>query len=94
MKTESGTQENAAGKGSTTAGRGSTTAGRGSTAAGRDSTAADSPDQPFYRKEELLAARHFSGQEDLVSALLEDQETYTIAMADERISRFLKGKVN
>ncbi len=54
----------------------------------------DSPGRPFYKKEELLRARQFSGQEDLVSALLKDQETYTLAMAKERISRFLKGKVN
>lgn len=46
-----------------------------------------------YRKEELLLADRFRTSRDLLEALLERDQEYTVAEAEATINGFLKGKV-
>lgn len=46
-----------------------------------------------YRKEELLLADRFRTSRDLLEALLEWDQEYTVAEVEETINGFLKGKV-
>ncbi len=50
--------------------------------------------EPKFTKESLLNAKRFRDQRDLVSALLEDGEEYTVSEVEEMITNYLKGKVN
>ena len=50
--------------------------------------------EPKLSKEALLNAKRFRKDCDLVSALLEDGVEYTISEVEEKIEKFLKGKVN
>lgn len=49
--------------------------------------------EPKFSKEQLLASEKYANRRDLVSALLDDNETYTIATVDKKIEEFMKGKV-
>lgn len=46
-----------------------------------------------FSKEQLIASDKYANRRDLVSALLDDNETYTIATVDKKIEEFMKGKV-
>ena len=49
--------------------------------------------EPKFSKVELLNAKRFRNERDLVSALLTDGVEYTISEVEEKINKFLKGKV-
>lgn len=46
-----------------------------------------------YTKQQILASARYKGRKDLVTALLDDNRTYTIAEVDQKISQFMKGQV-
>ena len=46
-----------------------------------------------YTKEQLLASVKYANRRDLISALLDDGETYTLDKVDALIDKFMKGKV-
>lgn len=47
-----------------------------------------------FSKNQLLAAKRFSGKRDILEALLSDDETYTVKTVEQMIEDFMKGKVN
>ena len=48
---------------------------------------------PLYKKVQILQAERFADRADLVEAILEDDELYTLEQVDAAIAKFLKGKV-
>ena len=60
----------------------------------KNKTAEDAVMEPKFSKEALLNAKRFRHNHDLVSTLLEDGVEYTISEVEEKIEKFLKGKVN
>lgn len=56
-------------------------------------TANEAKTAAAYTKEQLAASRRYANRRDLISALLEDGKTYTLAEADALIDTFMKGKV-
>lgn len=46
-----------------------------------------------FSKNQLLAAKRFSGKRDILEALLSDDETYTVKTVEQMIEDFMKGKV-
>lgn len=46
-----------------------------------------------YTRGQVLASARYRDRRDLVSALLDDGRTYTIAEVDQEVDRFIKGKV-
>ena len=50
--------------------------------------------EPTFKKEAFLNAKRFRKDRDLVSAVLEDGVEYTVSEVEEKIEKFLKGKVN
>lgn len=44
-------------------------------------------------KNQLLAAKRFSGKRDILEALLSDDETYTVKTVEQMIEKYMKGKV-
>lgn len=46
-----------------------------------------------YTKSQLVASEKYSDNVDLLNALLNDNETYSIGEVDKKISTFMKGKV-
>lgn len=46
-----------------------------------------------FSKNQLLAAKRFSGKRDILEALLSDGETYTVKTVEQMIEDFMKGKV-
>ncbi len=46
-----------------------------------------------YTSGQILASARYRDRRDLVSALLDDGRTYTIAEVDQEVDRFMKGKV-
>lgn len=55
--------------------------------------AAEAALEPRFTKEALLNAKRFRKNHDLVSAVLEDGNEYTIAEAEAKIENYMKGKV-
>lgn len=51
-------------------------------------------EEPRYTKLDLLQSKKFRHLRDVITALLDDNKTYTIGEAEALIDRFLKGKVN
>lgn len=47
-----------------------------------------------FTREQLLGARQFSNRRDALRAVVEHDETLTVAEATQRMNEFLKGKVN
>lgn len=47
-----------------------------------------------FSKNQLLAAKRFSGKRDILEALLSDDETYTVKTVEQMIEDYMKGKVN
>lgn len=48
---------------------------------------------PTFSKAQLLEAKKYAGQKDLLNALLKDDQQYTAKQAEKLIEDFLKGKV-
>lgn len=48
---------------------------------------------PRFTKAQLLASEKYRNRKDLLTALLKDGETYTMEMATNMVSAFLKGQV-
>lgn len=46
-----------------------------------------------FTKQQVLASARYRDRRDLVSALLDDGRTYTIAEVGQMVDRFMKGKV-
>lgn len=46
-----------------------------------------------FTKEQLIEAKRFMGNRDLLGAMLEDGKSYTIAEVIKKIEAFRKGKV-
>lgn len=46
-----------------------------------------------FSKNQLLAAKRFSGKRDILEALLSDDETYTVKTVEQMIEKYMKGKV-
>ena len=46
-----------------------------------------------FSKNQLLAAKRFSGKRDILEALLSDDETYTVKTVEHMIEDYMKGKV-
>ena len=60
----------------------------------KNKSVADATLEPKFSKEILLNAKRFHHNHDLVSAILEDGVEYTVAEVEDKIEKFLKGKVN
>lgn len=46
-----------------------------------------------YTKEDLLNSKRYRHRRDLLDAILENGKTYTIQEVDNKIDKFMKGKV-
>lgn len=46
-----------------------------------------------YTKEQLVTSKKYATRQDILSALLDDGKTYTLAEVDALIEKYLKGKV-
>ncbi len=46
-----------------------------------------------FSKEQLIASSRFQGRRDIIEALLEDGELYTVKAVEEKINSYMKGKV-
>lgn len=46
-----------------------------------------------FGKEQILASAKYKGRHDLLDALLVDGKSYTAKEVDEKIERYMKGKV-
>ena len=49
--------------------------------------------EPTYTKEQVAASKRYANRRDLVSVLLEDGKSYTLAEVDALIDKFMKGAV-
>lgn len=47
-----------------------------------------------YTKQQLAASKKYANRRDLISVLLAEGKTYTLAEVDRLIEKFMKGKVN
>jgi len=54
---------------------------------------AEKASEPVFTKEQILDAKKYRHDKDVVSALLKDGERYTISEVDAKIEKFMKGKV-
>ncbi len=46
-----------------------------------------------FSKRQVLTFRRYVGRQDLLSVLLEDDKTYTLAQVDSLVQKFMEGKV-
>ncbi len=46
-----------------------------------------------FSKEQLIASERFRERRDILEALLADGERYTVNAVEEKIERYMKGKV-
>ena len=46
-----------------------------------------------FTKVQLLSAERFSGRRDLLSALLDENKSYTVRAVEEMIENYMKGQV-
>lgn len=51
------------------------------------------PEEPAFTKKQLLRSERYRERRDLLQALLEDK-SYTQTEVEQKIHRFMKGKVN
>lgn len=47
-----------------------------------------------FSKDQMLESERFRDRRDLVNALLSPDETYTVGAVEQKISDYMKGKVN
>ena len=55
--------------------------------------AASAAKEPKFSKKALVNSKRFRNECDLVSALLEDGNEYTISEVEDMIAKYMKGKV-
>ena len=46
-----------------------------------------------FSKEQLVKSKKFSGQQDLLNTILEDDKQYTLDEVVSKVEKYLKGKV-
>lgn len=46
-----------------------------------------------FNKEQIISSKRFSKQRDLVEALLDNEKKYTMEQVNEKIHKYMKGKV-
>lgn len=46
-----------------------------------------------FSKEQILSSKRFRHRRDMLTAILDDGEQYTLADVDELIEKYMKGKV-
>lgn len=46
-----------------------------------------------FSKEQLVKSKKFSGQQDLLNTILEDEKEYTLEEVVSKVEKYLKGKV-
>lgn len=49
--------------------------------------------EPRFTRQQVLESARYGNRKDLVAALLDDGRMYTIAEVDQKVDRFMKGKV-
>ena len=49
--------------------------------------------EPKFSKEQILTSARFANRRDLVNALLDENESYTLETVDNLIKKYMKGKV-
>lgn len=49
--------------------------------------------EPMFSKEQILVSDRYANKRDLVDALLNEKESYTIETVDNLIEKYMKGKV-
>ena len=54
---------------------------------------AEKASEPVFTKEQILGAKKYRHNKDVVSALLKDGESYSLSEVDAKIEKFMKGKV-
>lgn len=59
----------------------------------RKTAHAETTEPARYAKTSLLASKRFADDRDILSALLDDDESYSIAECTELINNYMKGKV-
>ena len=47
----------------------------------------------WFSKEQILASARFANRRDLVDALLDENESYTLETVDNLIQKYVKGRV-
>lgn len=47
-----------------------------------------------FTKAQLLSAKRFTGRQDLLNALLDKNQKYTVKTVEEMIEKYMKGRVN
>ena len=47
-----------------------------------------------FTKEQLLKAAVFSNRKDALNVVLEDEKLYSVEEAQDKLEKFMKGKVN
>ena len=47
-----------------------------------------------FTKKQLISSEHFKNNKDVLSVVINDNEELSIKEAQERIEKFMKGKVN
>ncbi len=50
--------------------------------------------QTEFDKQQILASKRYGNKRDLVDALLNDNEKYTLETVDKLLDKFMKGRVN
>ncbi len=51
-------------------------------------------DEYKFTKKQLISSEHFKNNKDVLSVVINDNEELSIKEAQERIEKFMKGKVN
>lgn len=47
-----------------------------------------------YSKEQIIQSKKFKSRVDVLSVILDENKTYTIADVESELNKFMKGKVN
>lgn len=50
-------------------------------------------ENPRFTKQQILESNKYKHRRDLINTLLQDKKTYELEEVDERIEKFMKGKV-
>ena len=50
--------------------------------------------EPKFTKAQLLSAKRFEGRKDVMTAVLKEDETYTVKEAEMLYDNYMKGQVN
>lgn len=50
-------------------------------------------DEPKFRKDQILASKKYKNRRDLLSAVLEDGQLYTMSEVNTLVEKYMKGTV-